>query len=119
MVEFCQECGCKLKEGGSFCPNCGQKINQKSENEAAYQDLIRDILFISENGSYRLSKAKLLGVVIFVFIFFNVTLTSSRFFMRDAMIFFTTIFAIFIAGLIWYGICRGAGYLIRTYANKH
>ena len=118
MDEFCQECGAKLKKDGSFCPNCGRKVNPKSENEVSYIDLIRDIIFINDNGSYRLSKAKLLGVLIFACIFFYFVFDSASFFMRHALSFFFIILTIFISGLFWYGICRGVGYLIRTYAAK-
>lgn len=117
MSRFCRECGAKLK-GGMFCPNCGIKISNESENEVTYLDLIMDIVYIEENGGYRLSKAKLLGVLMFAFIFFETVFTSSRYLMRHFILFFVIISTIFIAGLFWYGICRGAGYLFRTYVAK-
>ena len=83
-----------------------------------YMDMIMDIVYINDNGQYRLSKAKLAGVFIFALIFFYMVFTSSRFFMRNILFFFMTVIAIFIAGLFWYGVCRGAGYLIRTYVVK-
>ena len=118
MNEFCSECGAKLKKRDRFCPNCGIKISQESANEVTYLDLIMDIVFINDDNGYRLSKAKLLGVLIFAFIFFEVVFTSSRYFMRHFITFFITISIIFIAGLFWYGIYRGAGYLFRTYVAK-
>ena len=91
-------------------------MNEFSKED--YLDLIMDIVYINDNGQYRLSKAKLAGVFIFALIFFYIVFTSSRLFMRSGLFFFMTVIAIFIAGLFWYGVCRGAGYLIRTYLVK-
>ena len=118
MSEFCGKCGAKLKDDDRFCPNCGRKIGFKYEKEVTYPDLIKDIIYIKENNRYRLSKAKLFGVLMFLFIFFNVIFTSADYMMRTPLVFFINILIIFIAGLFWYGIFRGAGYLIRTYAIK-
>lgn len=117
MSRFCKECGAKLK-GGMFCPNCGIKISNGSENEVSYFDLIMDIVFIEDNNGLRLSKAKILGVLIFAYLFFDAVFNTSRYLMSHFIIFFSIISVIFIAGLFWYGICRGAGYLIRTYVVK-
>ncbi|MDO5831819.1 MAG: hypothetical protein Q4Q14_03175 [Methanobrevibacter sp.] len=91
-------------------------MNEFSKED--YLDLIMDIVYINDNGQYRLSKAKLAGVFIFALLFFYIVFTSSRLFMRSGLFFFMTVIAIFIAGLFWYGVCRGAGYLIRTYLVK-
>ena len=118
MSGFCQKCGTKLKDDDKFCPNCGKKIGSKTQKQVDYLDLIMDIVYINDNGRYRLSKAKMGGVLIFALIFFYMVFTSADYMMRNILVFLINISINFIAGLFWYGVCCGAGYLIRNYAIK-
>ena len=118
MTEFCEKCGARLKGSDIFCPNCGKRVVFSGGTDKSYGQLIKEIVYIRENGRYRLSKAKLLGVLMFLFIFFNIIFSISRSSMRHFISFMIMIIMIFIAGLFWYGVCRIGGYLIRTYVIK-
>lgn len=119
MSGFCRNCGEKLQDDARFCPNCGKTVKNNNSGEKSYEDLIRSIVYIEEGNDFRLSKAKLIGVGLFVLVVFgNMFITFPAMLRRGFFLFFITVFACFVAGLIYYGICRGGGYLIRNYLIK-
>ena len=116
MPKFCSECGSEIKDG-DFCPNCGKKVNvriSKPIEEVTYEQLIKEIVYIEENGQYRLSKAKSIGAVLFIIValyFMMMGLATGPFVIIAVLLGF-------IIGLIYYCACRGIGYLVRTYVLK-
>ncbi len=117
MSEICQECGHRIDRDAQFCPNCGAKVSKKEEED--YIDLIYDIVYIEENGNKRLSKAKMIGVGFFVLIVLsNIFLLVPDALRHGFLSFMIIIVACFIAGLFYYGICRGLGFLIRQFLIK-
>ena len=86
------------------------------DGSKSYGELIKEIVYIKENGRYRISKAKTVGVLLFAYFIvcamFSVIPSSVR---LGFFALFMTFSAVFIPGLVWYSICRGAGYLIRTF----
>ena len=116
MPKFCSECGSEIKDG-DFCPNCGKKVNvriPKPVEEVTYEQLIKEIVYIEENGQYRLSKAKSIGAVLFIIValyFMMMGLATGPFVIIAVLLGF-------IIGLIYYCACRGIGYLVRTYVLK-
>lgn len=116
MPKFCSECGSEIKDG-DFCPNCGKKVNvriSKPVEEVTYEQLIKEIVYIEENGQYRLSKAKSIGAVLFIIValyFMMMGLATGPFVIIAVLLGF-------IVGLIYYCACRGIGYLVRTYVLK-
>lgn len=120
MPKFCSECGSEIKDGG-FCPNCGKKVKArvpKFKEELTYGQLIKEIVFIEENGQYRLSKAKLIGVALFLYCTLGIMMPGLSSMVSNPR-FFIFVFSIcFIVGLFWYCVCRIIGYLVRTYILK-
>ena len=120
MPLFCSECGTEIKDGSKFCPNCGKKAPlPKFSEEKSYEELIKEIILIKENGTYRISKAKSVGALLFVFIIvgsmFSVMPSAVR---MGFFALFINVLVVFIPGLVWYSICRLGGYLIRNYLIK-
>ncbi len=89
------------------------------KEEKSYGELIKEIILIKENGQYRLSKAKTVGALLFGYItvwgMFSVMPSAVR---AGFFALFMSVLVVFIPALIWYSICRVAGYLIRTYLIK-
>lgn len=110
-MAFCNKCGAELKDGAKFCPKCGESIdantnivesgNSKIEE---YSNLILKI-YDESLGRYRYSKAKLIGVLGFLY-FFLFGLFSLDIF---------TIIIETIVGLIVYGICLLIGNFVRKF----
>ena len=117
MPRFCSECGSEIKDGGRFCPNCGKKAGARTakvKEELSYSQLIKEIIYVEEDGRYRLSKAKIVGVLFFVYII----LSSITYISPNGISIVVVTLIVLFAGLFWYGICRGIGYLVRTYLIK-
>lgn len=120
MPLFCGECGTEIKDGGKFCPNCGKKAEvHKFGEEKSYEELIKEIILIKENGTYRISKAKSVGAILFVLIIVGSMFSTIPSAVRMGFFaLFMAVLVVFIPGLVWYSICRVAGYLIRNYLIK-
>lgn len=114
MTEFCSNCGEELNANAVFCPNCGCKVKISSE-EPTYEELIRNIIYVDD----RISKAKAIGVVIFLIYIIAYLFYIAPSSLREGPILFIifTFFA-YIDGLFYYAVCRGVGFLIRTYVIK-
>lgn len=120
MPKFCSECGSEIRDG-DFCPNCGKKVNvriPKSIEEVTYEQLIKEIIYIKENGQYRLSKAKLIGAAIFLIYTLGTILFGLSSIALNPLFLVFALLIGFIVGLFWYCVCRGIGYLVRTYLIK-
>ena len=78
--------------------------------EASYEEMILDILYVDG----RISKAKLIGVLVFVANLIYLVPSSLR---GGVLPFFITVFICFLEIVIYYCICRGVGYLIRKFSN--
>ena len=86
------------------------------DGSKSYGELIKEIVYIKENGRYRISKAKTVGALLFVYFIVGAMLSVIPSAVRVGFFaLFMTVLAVFIPGLVWYSICRGAGYLIRTF----
>ena len=82
--------------------------------EASYEEMILDILYVDG----RISKAKLIGVLVGVVIFVaNLIFLVPTSLRGGVLPFFVTVFICFLEIVIYYSICRGVGYLIRKFSN--
>lgn len=83
--------------------------------EKSYEELIFEILYVDG----RVSKAKAIGVVVglLVFIAYMAFLIPQSLRM-GVLTFLITIIFCFFHIVLYYGICRGAGYLIRRFLIK-
>lgn len=82
--------------------------------EASYEEMILDILYVDG----RISKAKLIGVLVGVVIFVANLIYLVPTSLRSGVLpFFVTVFICFLEIVIYYCICRGVGYLIRKFSN--
>ena len=120
MPKFCSECGSEIRDG-DFCPNCGKKVTvriPKVIEDVSYRQLIKEIVYIEENGQYRLSKAKLIGVAIFLYCTLGAMVPGLSSMVSSPLSFIFFFLICFIVGLFYYCVCRGIGYLVRTYVIK-
>jgi hypothetical protein len=118
MSKFCAECGQEVGDNAQFCPNCGEKIRE-AEGEVTYSELIEDIIYINDNGEYRISKAKAIGFGFFIlYVGYGIIFLTPPVLRMDIFLFVLMIFALFVAGVFWYCVCRGAGYLVRNYITN-
>ena len=88
------------------------------DNDVDYIDLIMGIVYV-DDGGIRLSKAKGIGVLLFLF----VVIWNMIFFVPQSLRISIILFLIFtlisfLLGLFLYAVCRGLGYLIRSYFIK-
>lgn len=82
--------------------------------EASYEEMILDIVYVDG----RISKAKLIGVLVGVVIFVANLIYLVPSSLRSGVLpFFITVFICFLEIVIYYCICRGVGYLIRKFSN--
>lgn len=107
MVKNCPKCGNPIKGTDLFCPNCGNPIVPGGDD---YTDIIRDIIYVDG----RISKAKVIGVGFFllyaVYFLIMVVPGSLR---AGPLSFIITTFITYFAGLFYYSICRGLGFIVR------
>ena len=82
--------------------------------EASYEELIADILYVDG----RISKAKLIGVFVGLAIFIGYLIFLVPSSLRSGVLpFFMTMLICFFQIVLYYGICRVGGYLIRKFSN--
>lgn len=113
MNNICPRCGCRVKSGALFCPNCGNPIAKN--DDASYGEIIHDIIYIDN----RISKAKLVGVLFFaITVFSNIIFNVPSALRAGFHMFFIVMLAAFISGLFYYALCRGGGFLIRNILIK-
>lgn len=111
MVRNCPKCGTQLKATDLFCPNCGNRITAGSDE---YMDVLEDIIYVDG----RLSRAKMIGVVLGFVVFVYYVIFLIPYSLRVGFLaYFPIIVACFIHILLVYCICRGGGYLIRRSSN--
>lgn len=83
--------------------------------EASYEELILDILYVDG----RISKAKLIGILVGLIIFIIYLSDMIPHSLRIGFLpFFITVMICFFQIVLYYCICRGAGYLIRKVLIK-
>ncbi len=107
MVKNCPKCGNQLKGTDLFCPNCGERVISGGDN---YADIIRDIIYVDG----RISKAKVIGVGFFLLyaVYFLVMVVPGSL-RAGPLPFIITTFITYFAGLFYYAICRGIGFIVR------
>ncbi|MEE3491316.1 MAG: zinc ribbon domain-containing protein [Methanobrevibacter sp.] len=108
MVKNCPKCGNQLKVTDLFCPNCGERVVSVGGDD--YFDIIRDIIYVDG----RISKAKAIGVGFFLLyiVYFMVMLVPGSL-RAGPLPFIITVFMAYFAGLFYYAICRGVGFIVR------
>lgn len=115
---FCQNCGTKNEDGSAFCKECGASITRNrshvKHDEATFEDVLKDFLMIKDVSSERISKAKLIGLLVLLFYILN-GIYWSRFSLSFFWGYAFTMLLIYLCGLFYYGLIRGLGYILRKY----
>lgn len=124
MSRICPKCGNNIpNDNAHFCPECGFSIEEKVKIthrlKNSQDDWIKNLLWIDDDktGQRRISKAKLIGIVIFALYAFGAILTSGEYLRIGFLPFAFMMFAALIAGIIYYCLCRGIGFVIRKARN--
>lgn len=108
MVKNCPKCGNPIKGTDLFCPNCGEPIVRSIDDD--YTDIIRDIIYVDG----RISKAKVIGVAFFLILFlYDLIMLVPGSLRAGPLPFIITVFMAYFAGLFYYAICRGVGFILR------
>lgn len=122
MSRVCPNCGKNIpKDDAHFCPECGFSIKQKARIINALKNSednwIKSLLWIHDGGQKRISKAKLVGIVIFILYIFNAILKSGEYLRMGFIPFAFMMLISLIAGIIYYCLCRGIGFVVRKAMN--
>ena len=120
MSRVCPKCGKDIaSDNAHFCPECGFSIDRKSKVtnvlKSSEDDWIKNLLWIHDEktGQKRISKAKLVGIVIFALYIFRAILTSGEYVRMGFIPFALVMLVSLIAGVIYYCLCRGIGFVVR------
>lgn len=121
MSKICKKCGKNIpNDGAHFCPECGFSINEKTgiadRLRNSEDDWVKNLLWIND-GQKRVSKAKLAGIVIFVLYIFSAILTSGEYLRIGFIPFAFMMMVSLVAGIVYYCLCRGIGFVIRKVMN--
>ena len=124
MSKVCPKCGKNIpSDNAHFCPECGFSIDEKpkisNRLKNSEDDWIKNLLWIDDEktSQKRISKAKLIGIVIFILYVFGAILTSGEYLRLGFFPFALMMLASLIAGIIYYCLCRGIGFVIRKALN--
>ena len=85
------------------------------DSEVTYEKLFEDIIYVDGRISKSKAFAVIAGVITFIVNLMNFISPSLR---MGVLPFFVSVFITFIQILIYYGIIRGVGYLIRRFLIK-
>ncbi len=108
---YCNECGSELKDDAKFCPKCGASVGNESnivENSDDKMEYYSNLIFkiYDESlGRYRYSKAKMIGVIGFLFYFIPALFLGNLW----------NIVLNLIIGIVVYGICVLIGRFVRKF----
>ncbi len=119
MSKNCPNCGNEISfDGALFCPECGHKFTGNVVNDIDF-GWIENILMVHDEktGERRVSKAKLAGIIIFLLYIFGFLMQSGYHLRLGAFDFIFSAFLCIFAGLFYYFICRGIGYIVRKIGN--
>lgn len=119
MSKNCPKCGKNITfDGALFCPECGHKFTGKAVVDMDF-DWIDNILMVHDEktGERRVSKAKLAGIIIFALYIFGFLVQSGYHLRLGSFNFIFSAFLCIFAGLFYYFVCRGIGYIIRKIRN--
>jgi hypothetical protein len=118
MSKICPNCGKNVSfDKALFCPGCGHPF--KFETKSMDFDWIDNILMVRDEktGKKRVSKAKLAGIIIFMFFIMSFIVQSGYMLRWGSIHFIFNAFVGFVCGLFYYCVCRGIGYIIRKIRN--
>lgn len=112
---FCRNCGTENADGSSFCRQCGHRLDKIRHDgeEVSYIDVLKEFLYIKDGPTERISKAKLVGLVVLA-IYILSGMNMARDF-NGIFPFSITVFITYIVGLFYYFLIRGLGYILREY----
>lgn len=112
---YCPKCGTKNNDGDSYCRECGMQLGSspQSDEEFTYVDALKDFLYIKEGSTERISKAKLIGLVVLViYLIMGMNMARGSY---GLFMFSTTMFIFYCIGLLYYFLIRGLGYILREF----
>ena len=79
----------------------------------SYEEVLKDFLMVEDDSFERISKAKLIGLIVLV-IYVLGGIWSGRSFLPNLFFFSTYILMTYLVGLFYYFIIRFAGYILRN-----
>lgn len=111
---FCRNCGSENSDDSSFCRECGYPLDTvNGGEEITYIDVLKDFLYIKDEATERVSKAKLIGLVVLA-LYVLLGINMARDF-NDIFLFLFTVLITYLVGLLYYSLIRGIGYILREY----
>lgn len=84
------------------------------DDKISYEEILMDFLMIDDGSGMRVSKAKLIGLIVLV-LYVVMGINGARGALPYFLVFAIFVLISYLIGLFYYAIIRGAGYILRNY----
>lgn len=114
---FCSNCGTENDDNASFCKECGCSFSSNEshvEENIEYIDVLRDFIMIKDESGERISKAKVIGLLVLLFyVVYGISVV--RWHIPTFWMFAFFLLFFYLGGLFYYFLIRGLGYILREH----